>query len=74
MTEQVSPNQKFEQPIPDDVREHVRIACQEVHKSIAGLFPPEFREHRQKARKEILLAFRGLVDYAIQRIDEAAAK
>ena len=74
MTEKTSPKQKFEQHIPEDVREHARAAREEIHKSIEGIFPPEFREHRHKARKEILLAFRGLVDYAIQRIDEATAK
>ena len=75
MTEQTnSRKQKFEQHIPEDVREHARAAHEEMHKSFEGIFPPEFREHRRKARKEILLAFRGLVDYAIQRIDEAAAK
>lgn len=74
MTEQTSRKSKFEEHIPEDVREHARAARDEVRKSVEGIFPPEFREHRRKARKEILLAFRGLVDYAIQRIDEAAAK
>ena len=74
MTEQTSPKQKFEQHIPEDVREHARAAREEMRESIKGIFPPEFREHRSKARKEVLLAFRGLVDYALQRIDEAAAK
>ena len=74
MTEQTSQKQKFEQRIPEDVREHARAAHDEMHKSFEGIFPPEFREHRRKARKEMLLAFRGLVDYALKRIDEAAAK
>ena len=74
MTEQTSPKQKFEEHIPEDVREHIHAAREEARKSFEGIFPPEFREHRRKARKEMLLAFRGLVDYAIQRIDDAAAK
>ena len=74
MTEQTAQKQKFEEHIPQDVREHARAARQEVRESIKGIFPPEFREHRRKARKEVLLAFRGLVDYALQRLDEAAAK
>jgi hypothetical protein len=74
MTEKQSPKQKFEEHIPEDVREHARAARQEIRESIKGIFPPEFLEHRRKARKEVLLAFRGLVDYAIQRLDEAAAK
>ena len=74
MTEKTSHKEKFEERIPEDVREHARAAREEMRESFAGIFPPEFREHRRKARKEILLAFRGLVDYAIQRIDETAAK
>ena len=74
MPEQDSQKEKFEHHIPEDVREHVHAARQEVRESIKGLFPPEFREHRRKARREVLLAFRGLVDYALQRLDEAAAK
>ena len=72
MTEQTSRKQKFEHPIPEEVREHARTAHEEMHKSVEGLFPPEFREHRNKARKEMMLAFRGLIDYAIQRMDEPA--
>ncbi|MGC1378020.1 MAG: hypothetical protein WA821_17445 [Anaerolineales bacterium] len=74
MAEKTSHKQKFEERIPEDVREHARAAHDEMHKSFEGIFPPEFREHRHKARKEMLLAFRGLVDYALKRIDEAAAE
>ena len=74
MTEQTSRKHKFEQHIPEDVREHARAAHEEMHKSVEGIFPPEFREHRQKARKEMLLAFRGMIDFAIQRMDDRAKK
>ena len=60
--------------IPEDVREHVRAAREEMRKSVEGILPPEFLEHRRAARKEMLLAFRGLLDHAIQRIDEHAKK
>jgi len=60
--------------IPEDVREHMRAARDEMHKSIEGMLPPQFVEHRRAARKEMLLAFRGLLDHAIQRIDERTAK
>jgi len=74
MTEKTSRKQKFEQHIPEDVREHVHAAHEEMRQSVEGLFPPEFREHRHKARKEMLLAFRGLIDHAIQRMDERRTK
>ena len=53
MAEKTSRKQKFEEHVPEDVREHARAAHDEMHKSFEGIFPPEFREHRRKARKEI---------------------
>jgi hypothetical protein len=60
--------------IPEDVREHMRAARDEMRKSVEGLLPPEFVEHRRAARKEMLLAFRSMLDHAIQRVDERAKK
>lgn len=60
--------------LPEDVREHMRAARDEMRKSVEGLLPPEFSVHRHAARKEMLLAFRGLLDHAIQHIDEHANK
>ena len=60
--------------LPEDVRDHMRAARDEMRKSVEGLLPPEFVEHRRAARKEMLLAFRGLLDHAIQRIDERTKK
>jgi hypothetical protein len=60
--------------IPEDVREHMRAARDEMRKSMEGFLPPEFIEHRRAARKEMLLAFRTLLDHAINRIDEHAKK
>jgi hypothetical protein len=37
---------------------------------VEGILPPGFVEHRKAAHKEMLLAFRGLLDHAIDRIDE----
>jgi hypothetical protein len=35
-----------------------------------AFLPPGFIEHRKKARKEMLLAWRSLIDSAIERMDE----
>ena len=56
--------------IPDEAREHVKAAREEMRESIKGFLPPEFIEHRHKARKEMLLAFRSLVDAALERMDK----
>ena len=63
-------NKAYETWIPDEARQHARSARDEMKKSMAALFPPEFVEHRRKARKEFLLAFRSMIDTAIERTEE----
>jgi hypothetical protein len=36
--------------------------------------PPEFWEHGKKARKEMLLAWRSMIDAALERLDEKEEK
>ena len=57
--------------LPEDTREHLKTARAEFRKSIEGMLPPEFLEHRRAARKEILLAARSLIDHALKRMDDA---
>jgi len=52
---------------PEDVRGHMRTARAEMRESVRAIFPPEFIEHRRAARREILLAFRSLIDHALER-------
>lgn len=73
MTEKTSRKSPQER-IPEDVREHMRAARDEMRKSVEGLLPPEFVEHRRAARKEMLLAFRSMLDHAIERVDEHVKK
>ncbi len=61
---------KLSDRIPEEAREHVKAAREEMRESIKGFLPPEFVEHRHKARKEMLLAFRSLVDAALERMDK----
>ena len=75
MTEQSTRKSVFPKDrIPEDVREHMRAARDEMRKSVEGMLPPGFVEHRRAARKEMLLAFRGMLDHAIERIDERTQK
>lgn len=60
--------------IPEDVREHLHAAREEMRKSVEGMLPPAFVEHRRAARKEMLLAFRSMLDHAIEHVDERAKK
>jgi len=56
--------------VPEEAREHFRNARDEFRKSVEEMLPPEFLEHRRRARKEMLLAARSLIDHALKRMDE----
>jgi hypothetical protein len=70
MTERTAGHNPLEDRIPEEVREHFRTAGEELREGIKAFLPPEFIEHRRKARKEMLLAWRSMIDSAIKRIDE----
>jgi hypothetical protein len=38
------------------------------------VFPPEFVEHHRKARKEMLLAWRSMIDASLERMGKADKK
>ena len=61
---------RFEERIPEDVREHARAARREMRESVKSFLPPEFWEHSKKARKEMLLAWRSMIDAALERMDK----
>ncbi len=63
-------NKPFESKIPEDVRVHFRAAREEMRKSIEEIVPPGFIEHRHKARKEMLLAWRSMIDASLKHIEE----
>jgi hypothetical protein len=60
----------YEDKIPEDARQHMRAAREELRESIRAFLPPEFVEHRRKARREMLLAWRSFIDRALERMDE----
>ena len=64
MAEKTTRRKEFEDKIPEEVRQHVRAAREELRESVKAFLPPEFMEHRKKARKEMLLAFRDVVQRA----------
>jgi len=70
MAEKATRRNPFEDKIPEEVRQHVRAAREELRESIKAFLPPEFVEHRKKARKEMLLAWRSIIDAALERIEE----
>jgi hypothetical protein len=63
---------KWKEHIPEETREHIKNAREELKKSVEGLLPKGFVEHRRIARREMLLAWRSMLDHAIQKMDEKA--
>jgi hypothetical protein len=74
MPEKTTGRKRFEDEIPEEVREHFRVARHEMRESIRALFPPAFVEHRRTARKEVLLALRSMIDSALDGMDEKNKK
>jgi hypothetical protein len=57
--------------MPDEARQHLRQAREEMHAGLRMLVPPEYIQHRRAARRETLLALRSLLDHALKRLDES---
>lgn len=72
MSEKTSHEKKYTSRIPEEARQHFRAAREEMRKSIETLLPEGFFEHRRGARREVLMAWRSVLDAAIQRMDEKA--
>jgi hypothetical protein len=64
----------FEGKISEETRQHFRAAREEFHKSIEGILPAGFAEHRRKAKQEMLLAWRSMIDATLERMDEPKKK
>lgn len=60
----------LKEKLPPEALEHMKAAREEMRKSMETILPPGFLEHRRAARKEALLAFRSLIDAAIEKTDE----
>jgi hypothetical protein len=70
MDENTTRRKYYKSDVPEEARQHMRAAREEMRESIRSLLPPGFVEHRRKARKEMLLAWRSLIDSAIERMDD----
>ncbi len=56
--------------VPEDVRQHLDAARAEIRKGLETILPEGFFVHRDAARREMLLAGRGVLDAALRRMDE----
>ena len=64
----------FKGKISEETRQHLRSAREEFHKSMEGILPPEFAEHRRNARKEMLMAWRSMIDASLDRMEQPKKK
>ena len=74
MDEHTTRRRPLEDEIPEEVRQHVRAAREEMRESMKAFLPPNFWEHGRKARKEMLLAWRSMIDAALERMEEKEEK
>ncbi len=72
MAEKSEREKKFKREIPEEAREHFEKARDEMRSAIEGFLPEGFIEHRHAARREMMLAWRSMLDAAIKRMDEKA--
>ena len=52
----------------------LRDGIRGIQRSQKGLFPEEFYKHARTAGKQALLAYRSLIDAAIERTEQKPAK
>jgi len=69
MAEKTNPAAEMN-PRLKEAREHARAARSSMRKGLEELIPHGFLEHRQAARREMLLAMRSLLDAAIERMEK----
>jgi hypothetical protein len=65
-----SKRERYGKKIPEDARKHFKAARDEFHKSMEGVLPSGLKEHHTNARKEMMLAFRSLIDASLERMDK----
>lgn len=70
MPEKVNVTHEDKYPHLTEARKHFKAAKESLHKSMEVMLPKGFIEHRHAARKEMLLAFRSLLDGTIEHMDQ----
>ena len=70
MADKSSSHKSFKDGIPPDAREHLKAAREEMRKGIETLLPEGFVKHRHTARREMLMAWRSMIDAALEKTEE----
>jgi len=56
--------------VSQEAKDHFGTAKDEFKKGLDAMFPPEVKEHRQSAQREVLKGLRSLIDAALEKFDE----
>ncbi len=64
----------YDDRVNEETRQHFRAARQEFRRSMKGMIPRGFFEHQRRARREMLLAWRSMIDARLSRLDEETAE
>ena len=56
--------------IPQEAKDHFNTAKTKFKKGLDAMFPPQVKEHRQAAQREVLQGLRSLIDAALEKFDE----
>jgi hypothetical protein len=62
--------EKNSEPVSQEAKDHFVKAKDEFKKGLDAMFPPQVREHRQEAQKEVLLGLKSLIEAALERFEE----
>ncbi len=73
MAKKTTYDHPYEHKMPEESRQHFRAAREEFRKSMEGIIPHGFVEHRRRARREMLLAWRSMIDSRLSRLDQETA-
>jgi hypothetical protein len=63
-----------EEKKPSEFSQHMKAACSSAVEQWKSLIPKEFWQHGREAKREMLLAFRTVVDGAIDRLETAGER
>jgi hypothetical protein len=61
---------KWKEHIPEETRAHYKKAHEEMREVVKGFLPEGVLEHHRNARREMMLAWRSMLDHAIKKMDE----
>jgi hypothetical protein len=70
MSEEIKNEQAADEQVSQQAKDHFGKAKDEFKKGLDAMFPPEVKEHRQAAQKEVLLGLKSLIESALEKFED----